>query len=113
MQDIYNYIPGTIHASKVYSIAAILTLQFMVHVTFCYYYYYYYYYYYWGTYIFIIILQVYILICLYSVNRSILLPNMLNSSVLFIKVSGLLLRIDVSLLEVVSKKDVYFVFSSN
>jgi len=53
------------------------------------------------------------LICFYSVSQSILLPNMLISSVLRIKVSGLLLRIDVSLLEVVSKKDLYFVFSSN
>jgi len=34
MQDIHNYIPRTIHVSKVYTIAAILTLQLMVHVLF-------------------------------------------------------------------------------
>ena len=39
MQDIYNYKPGKIHVSKVYSIATILTLQLMVHVVFYYYYY--------------------------------------------------------------------------
>ena len=57
MQDIYNYIPETNHASMVYSVAAILYLQFVLHVKlfypwnmFIYFYintYYYYYYYYW------------------------------------------------------------------
>jgi len=32
MQGIYNYIPETKHISRVYSVAAILWLQFMVHV---------------------------------------------------------------------------------
>jgi hypothetical protein len=32
MQGIYNYIPETNHVSTVYSIAAILYLQFMLHV---------------------------------------------------------------------------------
>ena len=55
---IYNYTPETNHLSTVYSIAAVLNLQFMVHVmllskikfynfrSVLYYYYYYYYYYY-------------------------------------------------------------------
>ena len=32
MQGIYNYIPETNHATRVQSVAAILYLQFMVHV---------------------------------------------------------------------------------
>ena len=32
MQDIYNYIPEAIHVSRVYSVAAVLYSQFMVHV---------------------------------------------------------------------------------
>ena len=32
MQGIYNYIPKTNHVSRVCSVAAILYLQFMVHV---------------------------------------------------------------------------------
>jgi hypothetical protein len=32
VQGIYNYIPETNHVSKVWSVAAILWLQFMVHV---------------------------------------------------------------------------------
>jgi hypothetical protein len=32
MQGIYNYIPETNHISRVYSVAAILRLLFMVHV---------------------------------------------------------------------------------
>jgi len=32
MQGIYNYTPETNHVSRVYSIVAILQLQFMVHV---------------------------------------------------------------------------------
>jgi hypothetical protein len=32
MQGIYNYIPETSHGSRVYSFAAILYLQFMLHV---------------------------------------------------------------------------------
>ena len=32
MQCIYNYIPETKHVSRVFSIAAILELQFMAHV---------------------------------------------------------------------------------
>ena len=55
-------------------------------------------------------LLVYILIRFYSVSQSILLPNLLISSVLFINVSGLLLRTDVYMLKVVSKKDLCFVF---
>jgi hypothetical protein len=36
MQDIYNYIPQTNHVSRVYSVAAVLYLQFVLHVTlFC------------------------------------------------------------------------------
>jgi hypothetical protein len=31
MYDIYNYIPETNHISRVYSFAAILYLQFMLH----------------------------------------------------------------------------------
>jgi hypothetical protein len=32
MQDIYNYIPETNHVSRVHSIAAVLYVQFMLHV---------------------------------------------------------------------------------
>jgi len=32
MQDIYNYIPETNHASSAYSVAAILHLQSVLHV---------------------------------------------------------------------------------
>ena len=32
MQGIFNYIPETNHVSKVYSVAAVLYLQFMLHV---------------------------------------------------------------------------------
>jgi hypothetical protein len=32
MQGIYNYIPETNHVSRVYSVAAVLCLQHMVHV---------------------------------------------------------------------------------
>ena len=32
MQDIYNYIPETIHVSSVRSVAAVLYLQFVLHV---------------------------------------------------------------------------------
>jgi hypothetical protein len=32
MQDIYNYIPKTNHVSRVYSVAAVLYLQFVLHV---------------------------------------------------------------------------------
>jgi hypothetical protein len=57
MQGIYNYISETNHASRVYCLAAILWLQYMVRVmllsmlnVLCFnintYYYYYYYYYY-------------------------------------------------------------------
>ena len=35
MQGIYNYIPETYHVSRVYSFAAILYLQFMLHVMIC------------------------------------------------------------------------------
>ena len=33
MQGIYNYIPETNHVSTVYSFAAVLYLQFMVHIS--------------------------------------------------------------------------------
>jgi hypothetical protein len=33
MQGIYNYIPDTNHVSRVYSVAAVLNLQFVLHVT--------------------------------------------------------------------------------
>jgi len=32
MQDIYNYIPETNHVSRVYNVAAVLYLQFVLHV---------------------------------------------------------------------------------
>jgi len=32
MQGIYNYIPETNHVSMVYSVAAVLYLQFVLHV---------------------------------------------------------------------------------
>jgi hypothetical protein len=32
MQGIYNYIPEASHISKVYSVAAVLYLQFVLHV---------------------------------------------------------------------------------
>jgi hypothetical protein len=32
MQGIYNYIPETNHVSRVYSVAAVLYLQFVLHV---------------------------------------------------------------------------------
>ena len=32
VQDIYNYIPRTNHVSRVYSVAAVLYLQFVIHV---------------------------------------------------------------------------------
>jgi hypothetical protein len=32
MQGTYNYIPETNHASRVYSVAAVLYLQFVLHV---------------------------------------------------------------------------------
>jgi len=32
MQDIYNYIPGTRHVYRVYSVAAVLFLHFVLHV---------------------------------------------------------------------------------
>ena len=32
MQGIYNYVPETNHVSKVYSVAAVLCLQFVLHV---------------------------------------------------------------------------------
>jgi hypothetical protein len=36
MQGIHNYIPETNHVSRVYSAAAVLYLQFVLHVTlFC------------------------------------------------------------------------------
>ena len=36
MQGIYNYIPETNHVSRVYSVAAVLHLQFVLHVmVFC------------------------------------------------------------------------------
>jgi len=35
MQGIYKYIPEANHVSRVYSIAAILYLQFMLHVMIC------------------------------------------------------------------------------
>jgi len=56
MQCIYNYIPKTNHVTTVYNVAAVLYLQFVLHVmllsmlnmlctfTLAYYYYYYYYY---------------------------------------------------------------------
>ena len=49
MQGIYNYIPEKIHVSWVYSVAAVLYLQFVLlfhpwNRLFYYYYYYYYYY---------------------------------------------------------------------
>jgi hypothetical protein len=43
--NIYNYVPETNHVLRVYNVAAVLYLQFMVQVTFpkiMYYYYYYY-----------------------------------------------------------------------
>jgi hypothetical protein len=60
MQGIYKYVPETNYASRVYSVAAVLYLKFVLHVmlfcmliiplyfyiiTFNYYYYYYYYHY--------------------------------------------------------------------
>jgi hypothetical protein len=33
MQGVYSYVPDVNHVSKVYSVAGILQLQFMVHVT--------------------------------------------------------------------------------
>jgi hypothetical protein len=52
MQGIYNYKPDTNHVPEVYSVAAILYSQFVLHVMLLrplntFYYYYYYYYYYW------------------------------------------------------------------
>jgi len=44
MQCIYNYIPEPNRVSRVYSVAAVLYLQFVLHVMYYYYYYYYYYY---------------------------------------------------------------------
>jgi hypothetical protein len=35
MQGIYNYLPETKHVSRVYSVAAVLYLQFVLHVTLC------------------------------------------------------------------------------
>ena len=32
MQGIYNYIPETIHVSRVYSVAAVVYLQFVLHI---------------------------------------------------------------------------------
>jgi len=32
MQDIYNYVPETNHVSRVYSVAAVLYVQFVLHV---------------------------------------------------------------------------------
>ena len=32
MHDIYNYIPATKHVSRVYNVAAVLYLQFVLHV---------------------------------------------------------------------------------
>ena len=32
MQGIYNYIPETVYVSRVYSVAAVLYLQFLLHV---------------------------------------------------------------------------------
>jgi hypothetical protein len=50
IQGIYNYLPTTNHVSRVYSVAAVLYLQFALHVMlfspcnkFLHYYYYYYY----------------------------------------------------------------------
>jgi hypothetical protein len=37
MQGIYNYIPETNHVSRVYSVASMLYLEFMVHVMFFFY----------------------------------------------------------------------------
>jgi len=34
MQGIYNYMPETNHVSRVYSVAAVLYLQVVLHVTF-------------------------------------------------------------------------------
>jgi hypothetical protein len=34
MQGIYNYMPETNHVSRVYSVASMLYLEFMVHVMF-------------------------------------------------------------------------------
>ena len=33
MQCIYNYVPETIHVSRVYSVESVLHLQFVLHVT--------------------------------------------------------------------------------
>jgi hypothetical protein len=33
LQGIYNYVPETNHLSRVYSVAAVLYLQFVLHVT--------------------------------------------------------------------------------
>jgi len=33
MQGIYNYVPETNHVSRVYSVASVLCLQFVLHVT--------------------------------------------------------------------------------
>ena len=38
MHGIYNYIPETNHVSKVYSVAVVLYLQFVLHVMLYYYY---------------------------------------------------------------------------
>jgi hypothetical protein len=35
MQGIYNYIPETNHVSRVYSVAAVLYLQFVLRVMLC------------------------------------------------------------------------------
>jgi uncharacterized membrane protein len=35
MQVIYNYIPETNHVSRVYSVAAVLYLQFVLHEMLC------------------------------------------------------------------------------
>ena len=39
MQDFYNFIPETNHISRVYIVADILYLQFVLHVMYYYYYY--------------------------------------------------------------------------
>ena len=44
MQGIYNYTPETNRVSRVYTVAAVLYRQFLLHVMYYYYYYYYYYY---------------------------------------------------------------------
>ena len=41
MQGIYTYIPETYTVPREYSVAAILSLLFMVHISLVYYYYYY------------------------------------------------------------------------